>query len=141
MLIMIDGVRSVTALAALIAPPATIDNLLAELESLGMISRGDVGIASPAPAPVALLAPKLPATPDQTTPALPLAHVRCHATRILIEMLGPAAEPLCVKIESTADWPEFVDSVKRARDIVHGMRGSATANQFTERLEAVMQGR
>ena len=70
-----------------------------------------------------------------------LAEVRRHAVRTLLDLLGPAAEPLCVRIEAAGDWAAFVESVKRVRESVRGMRGPEAANRYTESIERFIEGR
>ncbi len=53
-------------------------------------------------------------------------------------MLGPTAEPLCIKIEATRDLPDFIAAIKRAREVVREVKGIAEAERFVARIEAQM---
>lgn len=143
LLIMVDGVRSVQALGAVVAAPATAGELLAELEERGLIERvGAAGGASAGTPPVAG-SPAAGGGPQAAPGAagVPLAEARRHAVRSLLELLGPAAEPLCVRIEAAGDWPTFVESIRRVREAVRGMRGPEVANRYTDSIERFVEGR
>ncbi|MFO1195115.1 MAG: hypothetical protein U1F00_23600 [Rhodoferax sp.] len=147
LLIMVDGLRTVQALGSFVAAPASAGALLSELERLGLVERAAGGGASGGsqPAPELVQAPPPPAQAQAQAAGggttVPLAEVRRHAVRTLLDLLGPAAEPLCVRIEAAGDWAAFVESVKRVRESVRGMRGPEAANRYTESIERFIEGR
>lgn len=139
-LIMIDGKRDVGELDKLVATLGDPQALLAELEASGLI---ELAGNSPA-APVAQLQPSavpMPPVPPATGPTqsslATLATAQHVASHLLMEMLGPTSETLCLKIEAARDLPAFVAAVLRARDVVRDVRGQAAAVRFIEQVEAV----
>lgn len=145
LLIMVDGLRTVQALGSFVAAPASAGALLSELERLGLVERaaggGTSGGSLPAPELVQAPPPQAQAQAAGWGTTVPLAEVRRHAVRTLLDLLGPAAEPLCVRIEAAGDWAAFVESVKRVRESVRGMRGPEAANRYTESIERFIEGR
>ncbi|MGQ2979667.1 MAG: hypothetical protein ACT6Q9_08240 [Polaromonas sp.] len=135
LLIMIDGKRSVADLMALTGDG---EALLAQLAQDGMIE--PVGGAAAAAAPAAAPASTWPDSQAATTAPTPLVVVslpeakRC-ATRLLVELLGPTSEMLCMKIESASKLADFVGAVKRAREIVRDVKGAAAAERFIAEIE------
>ncbi len=59
---------------------------------------------------------------------------RC-AARLLVDLLGPSSEVLCMKIESASNHADFVSAVKRAREIVRNVKGAAAAERFIAQIE------
>ena len=133
LLIMIDGKRSFSDLNAL---TGECESLLAQLAQDGMIE--PVGGAAAASAGPASSWPDSQAATTAPTPlvvvSLPEAK-RC-ATRMLVEMLGPTSEVLCMKIESAGNLADFVSAVKRAREIVRDVKGAGAAERFIAEIEA-----
>ncbi len=132
LLIMVDGKRSFTDLAALTGEcEALLDQLVAE----GLIE--PVGGAPAAAAGPAAGRPEAHSAPTAPTPqvvvSLPEAK-RC-ATRMLVDMLGPTSEMLCLKIESARTLADFVTAVKRARELVRDVKGAAAAERFINEVE------
>ncbi len=132
LLIMIDGKRNFSDLSAL---TGECEALLEQLAQDGMIE--PVGGTTPAAAGPASSWPDSQAA---TTPA-PLAvaslpEAKKVATRLLVELLGPTSEVLCMKIESAGKLADFVTAVKRARDIVRDVKGAATAERFIAEIES-----
>ena len=139
-LIMVDGKRDVGDLVKLVALLGDPQVLLAELEAAGLIElvAGTPGLptaqvlATPSPkAPV-----PAPGSPSQP-PAATLAGARQVASRLLLELLGPTSEVLCMKIEAAPDLAAFVPAVMRARDVLREVKGHAAAARFIEQVEAV----
>lgn len=134
LLIMVDGKRSYAELAV-IATALGDPERLGELESEGLME------------PLAaeektLPAPLAPDTSGEAAPAVHraanLAQARLFTSHLLEHMLGPMAEPMCIKIEETRNLADFVAVVKRAREIVREARGIAEAEHFVAQIEAQM---
>ena len=132
LLIMVDGKRSFPDLTAL---TGECEALLGQLAQDGLIEA--VGAAAPvAAAPIA-------SRPDPQGAAMApapllvasLPEARRCATRLLVELLGPTSDVLCIKIESAGNLADFVSAVKRARDIVRDVKGAATADRFVSEIE------
>lgn len=138
-LIMIDGKRTVDELAKLVSLLGDPEVFLTELEVSGLIERVQDGpVAS---VPQALTSPPAkPIAPPSSgpvplTPAT-LAGAQRFTSRLLLELLGPTCETLCLKIEVARDMPAFVAAVMRARDVVREVKGHAQAVRFIEQVEA-----
>lgn len=133
LLIMIDGKRSFADLTAL---TGECEALLEQLAQDGMIE--PVGGAAPVASGPASSWPDSQSAATAPTPlvvvSLPEAK-RC-AARLLVEMLGPTSEVLCMKIESAGNLADFVSAVKRAREIVRDVKGTASAERFIAEIEA-----
>lgn len=132
LLIMIDGKRSFSDLAAL---TGECEALLEQLVQDGMIE--PVGGAAPAAAGPASNWPDSQAAATAPAPlvvaSLPEAK-RC-ATKLLVELLGPTSEVLCMKIEAARNLADFVSAVKRAREIVRDVKGAGAAERFIAEIE------
>jgi hypothetical protein len=133
LLIMIDGKRSFSDLTAL---TGECEALLEQLAQDGMIE--PVGGASPVAAGPASSWPDSQAAATTPTPlaVASLPEAKKVATRLLVELLGPTSEVLCMKIESTGKLADFVTAVKRARDIVRDVKGAAAAERFIAEIES-----
>lgn len=132
LLIMVDGKRSFADLAAL---TGECETLLDQLVQDGMIEPvGGAAAAAPGPAANGSGAQGLATAPTPlVVVSLPEAK-RC-ATRMLVEMLGPTSEMLCIKIESARNLADFVTAVKRARELVRDVKGAAAAERFISEVE------
>jgi hypothetical protein len=133
LLIMIDGKRSFTDLTAL---TGDCEALLAQLAQDGLIE--PAGGAAPVSAGPVSAWPDSQATTTSPTPlvVVSLPEAKRRATRLLVEMLGPTSEVLCMKIESAGKLSDFVSAVKRAREIVRDVRGAAAAERFIAEIES-----
>ncbi len=82
-------------------------------------------------------APPSPA-PDAAapSPAVALQRQAAQAARLLIDMVGPAGEPLAIRIERAKDEKALEELVAQARDHIAASRGGARAAEFTLRLGA-----
>ena len=134
LLIMVDGKRTHAELTTIATSLGDAERL-AELESEGLVE------------PVAaeektMPTPLEPADSPVAAPAHPraanLAEARLFSSHLLENMLGPTAEPLCIKIEATRDLPDFIAAIKRAREVVRDVKGSAEAERFVAQIEAQM---
>jgi hypothetical protein len=133
LLIMIDGKRSFSDLTAL---TGECEALLAQLVQDGLIE--PVGGAAPAAPGPASGWPDSQAAATAPTPlaAVSLPDAKRCATRLLVELLGPTSEMLCMKIESAGNLADFVSAVKRARDIVRDVKGAGVAERFIAEIES-----
>ncbi len=118
LLIMVDGKRSFTDLVAL---TGECEALLGELAQNGLIE------------PAAAAAPE--ATVPAPLDAASLSGAKHCATKLLIELLGPTSEVLCIKIESAGNLADFVSAVKRAREVVRDVKGATAAERFIAEIE------
>ncbi|WP_395057880.1 hypothetical protein [Polaromonas sp.] len=133
LLIMVDGKRTHAELATIAASLGDAERL-AELESEGLVE--PVG-AEEKTMPVPLERAESPAAAAPAR-AANLAEARLFSSHLLENLLGPTAEPLCIKIEATRDLPDFIVVIKRAREIVREVKGNAEAERFVAQIEAQM---
>lgn len=134
LLIMVDGRRTHAELTTIATALGDAERL-AELESEGLVepmAAEEKTMPSPLEPAVSPTAAPAPAR------AANLAEARLFSSHLLEHLLGPMAEPLCIKIEATRDLPEFVTAIKRAREIVREIKGSAEAERFVAQIEAQM---
>lgn len=137
LLIMVDGKRSyaeLTTMAAALGDPQR----LSELEAEGLVAPA---VAEEKTMPAALEpadVPPKPAAAAAPQRAANLAQAQRFSSHLLEHLLGPMAEPLCIKIEGARDLADFVAVIKRAREIVREIRGAAEAERFVAKIEAQM---
>ncbi|MDI1271868.1 MAG: hypothetical protein Q8M93_01325 [Polaromonas sp.] len=138
LLIMVDGKRTyaeLTTMAAALGDPER----LSELEAEGLV---ELAVAEEKTMPAALEpagAPQQPAAAAASPQrAANLAQAQRFSSHLLEHLLGPMAEPLCIKIEGARDLADFVAAIKRAREIVREIKGSAEAERFVAQIEAQM---
>jgi hypothetical protein len=153
LLIFIDGKRNVDELAKMGSTMGSFEQLLAELESGGFIEdansaeavlsalgapTSDAATTVPASTLPAALSPAegLVAARVAPRPGVTLEQAKRLAVRQLTDLLGPAAEVVCLHIEKSRTLPEFVETVKRARSMVRDMRGESTAERFASAVAA-----
>lgn len=130
LLIMVDGKRSYTDLSGLGTVLGDWEAMLSQLADDGLIETGvsAAPIAAPAvgqteaAAPAALILTSLP-------------EAKRVASHLLLDMLGPTSDVLCMKIEAAHNLAEFVTAVKRARDIVRDIKGGHAAERFIKQVE------
>ena len=137
-LIMVDGKRTFEELAPLVSMLGDAEELLGELQALGLVESASDRAAAPAAA-ATHAAPRAAGSAAATGKGA-LDDARRVASRLLIELVGPSSEPLCLKIEASRDLPEFVAAVKRAIDVIRDVRGQAAAAQFVSQVEAHTPG-
>ncbi len=161
LLIFIDGKRSVGELAKMGSTLGSFEQLLAELESGGFIEdansaeatlsalgapTSDAATMIPASTlPAALgpastipgaLAPAGGAGSPTARPGVTLEQAKRLTVRQLTDLLGPAAEVVCLHIEKARTLPEFIETAKRARSMVRDMRGESAAERFATAVAA-----
>jgi len=124
MLILIDGKRSTADVLQLTALLGDAKQLLAELASGGFIEA-----ASPQSTP----AGPAPRIPDPVAPAaLSLPEARRLVVRKFTDLLGPMADDMCIRIESTRTAADLDAAVARAEAMVRNMRGASAAQAFAD---------
>jgi hypothetical protein len=138
LLIMVDGKRTQGELLALAGGFGDVVQMLGQLEADGLIERlpATAPPAAPPAPPAANPRTPLPAPAPARSATGSLAHVKSFASRRLLELLGPTAEALCVKIEAAQNMADFVAAVKRAYKVVSEVRGAAEADRFGDAVEA-----
>jgi hypothetical protein len=127
-LILVDGKRDLDELGRLSGMGSEAGRILEQLLQEGFVEV--VPDAAPAP-PRERPAARVPAPNAAETL---LAAQRATARR-LSALLGPQADPLCLKIESTRTWPEFVAAAARAAAVLREVRGETTAAAFMARVQ------
>jgi len=155
MLILVNGRRSFEELAQLGHMLGDPEQLLEQLAQSGFIEPGD-----PRPGPPSAPAPLLPvwgnsgfgptSTPaplsggDSSYPGfaadlgdheVPLGQAQRFAVARLKDMLGPAADDLCPRLEAATSAPEFNKAVRNTEAILRAMVGPELAAQFTREVE------
>ena len=136
LLIMVDGKRNFSELAALATVVGDCEQLVSLLVQDGLIEPVSAVLpvgAEPA-APAALVPATAPAAPAALVVAS-LLEAKRVSSHLLNDLLGPTAEELCMKIESADNLAEFVRAVKRARDVVRDIRGGSAADRFIAQVE------
>lgn len=134
LLIMVDGKRSVADLAALATVVGDCEQLLSQLQQEGFVEAANpapAAGAAPAAAPAADMAPTAPAPLISAS----LPEAKRVSSHLLVDMLGPTSDVLCLKIEAAKDLPSFISAIKRARDVVREIKGPAAAERFVAQVE------
>lgn len=130
LLILVDGKKNVDELTRIAAGMGESATLLKLLEAEGLIelaSAAPPAAASPAGAQGAAGAP-----------GADIGRAKSLATRLLVELLGPNADDLAMRIEAAKDLPQFVEAMKRAYAVVRDFKGQAAADTFGAAVEAQM---
>ncbi len=133
LLIMVDGKRNFSELAALATVVGDCEQLLSQLVQDGLIE--PVSAVLPVGAEPAAPAALVPATAPAALVVASLPEAKRVSSHLLNDLLGPTAEELCMKIESADNLAEFVRAVKRARDVVRNIRGGSAADRFIAQVE------
>jgi hypothetical protein len=155
MLILVNGRRSCDELAQLGHVLGEPERLLEQLEQSGYIEPGDPRPGPPS-APAQLLpvwgnsgfgqmSSPAPLSGDSSYPGftadpgdheVPLGQAQRFAVDRLKDMLGPAADDLCVRLEAATTAPEFTAAVRSTEAILRAMVGPELATQFTREVES-----
>ena len=133
LLIMVDGKRNFSELAALATVVGDCEQLLSQLVQDGLIE--PVSAVLPVGAEPAAPAALVPATAPAALVVASLPEAKRVSSHLLNDLLGPTSEELCMKIESADNFAEFVRAVKRARDVVRDIRGGSAADRFIAQVE------
>lgn len=134
-LIVVDGKRSDTELAAML-PQAT--DVLRALAEQGFIEAVAEVAPPPPPRPVAP-PPAAPAPAAAATSGTP-ADFEARRRRVLRafnDLVGPAGEGLAIKIEKTRSVDELRALLPQAINLVGMVRGRGEAEAFAARLDAL----
>jgi len=136
-LIMIDGRRTVEELAVLLRP-GEIDNVIAQLESAGLIHRHMIGHPLDVPTVAGREIDEMPTTqgPASNEDANPMTldEAKRRAVRELTDRLGPDAEGLALRIENCRSIEDFRERVREAERLVSGAMGAAAAADYLRAL-------
>lgn len=124
LLILVDGKRSSTELAALVPE---VDTLLDVLLKAGLIAPAG---GSPS------LPPERPPGPEAaaTVPARDVAQLRRDAARAINDLLGPDGDSLAMRIEAAATADELRAALGRAVAFIADVRGRPAAEDFARRF-------
>lgn len=134
MLILVDGKRGYPELAKLGQMLGDADLALAQLAELGFIeplagtAASRPASASPVPAP----AEGTPSAPP--VQAVPLADAKRFAVRLLTDMLGPAADAICMRIEDTRNVPDFMAAIQKAENMLRQIGSAQKAARFASEM-------
>lgn len=133
LLILIDGKRDLEEVTRLAGVQGDPQQLVGQLLHDGFIEEvpGASASESPTPAPA-----PTPAGAAGAASAVSLGEAQRFATRRLLALLGPTAEPICLRIEATRTAPDFQASIKRAEALVRELRGSHVAADFAAEMQA-----
>ncbi|MDI1237791.1 MAG: hypothetical protein PSV26_09945 [Polaromonas sp.] len=137
LLIMVDGKRTHAELATM-ASALGDPGRLSELEAEGLVAPAGIEEKTMPAALESAGVPQQPAATASAQRAANLAQAQRFSSHLLEHLLGPLAEPLCIKIESARDLADFVALIKRAREVVREIKGSAEAERFVAQIEAQM---
>lgn len=129
LLIMVDGKRTYAELSTMAAALGDAQRL-SELEAEGLVE--------PAGSDEKTVPAALEPAGAEPQRAANLAQAQRFSSHLLEHLLGPMAEPLCLRIEAARDLAEFVAVIKRAREMVRELKGSAEAERFVAQIEAQM---
>jgi hypothetical protein len=140
LLILIDGNATVGRLAAFVRG-SEVDFLIAELESLGLVTSGAssgnvatvTGVATPAPVAA-------PTDPSLEPTAAQMQAVRRAAIRSLHDTLGPDADTLAVKVERCKDAQELRVAITEIRLTLDRQVGIAAGQRFLDAVRSAAEG-
>jgi hypothetical protein len=131
-LILVDGQRSDEELGRLIQLQAA--ETLALLLAGGFIEQAAV-VAPPAPPPPP--PPPAPAVAKAPAAAGGFVALRREAVRQLTDLVGPASDTLCIRMERAQDMAALAPLIDSASEVIRQMRGQKAANDFINTLGAM----
>jgi hypothetical protein len=145
LLILVDGRRGLGELLTLASGFGDVAQMLDELARGGFIEPVPGAGGAPQQLPPAY-APAAPAPPPPSSGIAPLqgpatitfAQTKAFTCHRLIELLGPTADSLCLKVEATRGMADFVPVVQGAYSVVREVRGQAEADRFGAAIEAYL---
>jgi hypothetical protein len=105
------------------------EQLLGQLLDEGFIEEASVA-ADPA---LRLAVPNVPM--PTAAPAMTLTEAQRFAVKKLLNILGPTAETLCLRIEATRNAQDFQAAVARAEGVVRDLRGVNIAAEFAAEMQ------
>jgi hypothetical protein len=148
-LILIDGKRGLQELQAMANQFGDVPQMVEQL-----VQGGFAQSVAPAGAPTATAtAAAATSTPGNLGPARPesgsapsqpaslpasvtLGQAKQAASRLLLDLLGPNAEALCLRIETARNRADYIEAVKRAYAMLRELRGAEVADRFGAKIEA-----
>lgn len=130
LLILVDGKRSYDDLARLSTGLGDPDQLLGQLLEQGYIEAAETTAASTPPHP-----PPAAAATGQHPPVT-LREAQRFAVRRLTDILGPAGETLCLRIEGAHNVNEFQQVIRRAEMVLRDFGGEKLARSFADEMQA-----
>lgn len=128
LLILVDGKKNVEELTRVAAGMGESAELLQQLLTEGLIELASAGVAAKPAA----------AQGGAVAPGADVSKAKALAVRLLVELLGPQADELTLRIEATKDAPQFIEVMKRAYIVVRDFKGKAAADTFGAAVEAHM---
>jgi hypothetical protein len=134
LLILVDGKRTHSELAQM-TMQADVTPLLDQLIEMGMLEEG-----TPAPMTPANGAPAAAAPGPAQGATVPLVEAQRFAARRLTDLLGPSAEDMCMKIESTRNAQDFMAVIQRVETMLRNIRGDRMADDFVHDMESHRPG-
>lgn len=130
LLIMVDGKRSIGEMLALHPVAAEAQASLAALAEAGLITLVTKPAApSPPPPPPAAAEPVLRGD---------LLAIKRFISTTLHDALGPDADLFMPKVEAAADLQALLSQADKLREVLRGTSGSKKAEQFREKLNAMV---
>ena len=140
LLILIDGKRDYQELARISNTLGDTEQLLGQLLDEGCIepvpkaARAAAGLVPKVAVPVPIHASSAPAAAPASS--ISLADARRHAVRRLIDIVGPNADEICMRIESARSVADFLAAVAQAEAMVRQFRGVNSAAEFAADMKA-----
>ena len=119
LLITVDGVKPLQALAQVCTNLQEASDLLDALHALGFIEFIAPKLPTPVVQPAAVAAKPVDIRPD----------IR-RATRALEDLIGPACEPLALQLEKCKTKEELIAKIQNYRQVVASMRSEKKADEF-----------
>lgn len=145
LLILIDGKRDYQELARISNTLGDTEQLLGQLLDEGCIepvpkaARAAAALAPKVAVPVPIHASasaSAPAPAAAPASSVSLADARRHAVRRLIDIVGPNADEICMRIESARSVADFLAAVAQAEAMVRQFRGVNSAAEFAADMKA-----
>ena len=145
LLILIDGKRNLAELQAMAHQFGDVKQMVEQLVQEGFAQPlNPAGALAPAdqanipapPGPGASAAAPVPPPSAAAHGPVTLGQAKQTASRTLLNLLGPTAESLCLRIETARTRADFIEAVKRAYAMLRELRGVEVANQFGAIVEA-----
>lgn len=139
LLILIDGKRDYPELARISNTLGDTEQLLGQLLDAGCIepvpkaARAAAALAPKVAAPVPIHGSASAAAPATS---ISLADARRHAVRRLIDIVGPNADEICMRIESARSVADFLAAVAQAEAMVRLFRGANSAAEFAAEMKS-----
>lgn len=133
MLILVDGKRSFGELAKVGQVLGDTEQLLSQLIEQGFIEAAPAVAPAQAPAAAAGGAPA-----NNSGRGITLAEAQRFASRKLFDLLGPSAEPACLRIENARNTQDFQAAIALAEVMVNDVRSSKVAAEFAAQVESHM---